>query len=342
MRPNHPVRARLARAMAILAVLIILAACGGAASAPDGGLDGGAGNPDGNGAAGSGNGAGTGSGSGGTSGNGSNAGSGSVGGTAQGPILEAARPDLLIIKTGTLELQVEDVDIAVGEASARVVALGGYASGSSQSGGGESVTASITFRIPVEAWERALRELRELAIEVIAEQTQSDDVTGQVVDLAARITNLQATERAFQAIMDQARTIEDILQVQAELTSVRGQIEQAASQRQRLTEQAAFSTLTVRFGMEPEPAVAVAQAGFDPQAEVDRATATIVGVLQGLATAGIWFGIVWLPMLLVVGLVAVIARLLLRNRLPGRAPDGWGGPGASTPPPADPPEPAAA
>ena len=29
----------------------------------------------------------------------------------------------------------------------------------------------------------------------------------------------------------------------------------------------------------------------------------MVSVLQGLATAGIWFAIVWLPILLVVGLV---------------------------------------
>jgi hypothetical protein len=319
MRQHRKVRTRLVRGTTVLVGLLIFAGCGGAASAPlgdgGGGGAGAAGQPVGNGN-GAGSGAGTGDGTGnGSSGNENPAGNGNGSGTLQGNVLEAARPDLLIIKTGTIDLQVENVDAAVSEASAKVVALGGYVSGSSQSGDGKAVTASITFRIPVEGWERALRELRGLAKQVIAEQTQSDDVTGQVVDLAARITNLQATERAFQAIMDQARTIDDILQVQAELTNVRGQIEQAASQRQRLTEQAAFSTLTVRFGLEPEPVVVAAQEAFDPRTEADRATATMVGILQGLATAGIWFGIVWLPMLLALGLVTVVVLAVVRPRL---------------------------
>jgi hypothetical protein len=57
---------------------------------------------------------------------------------------------------------------------------------------------------------------------------------------------------------------------------------------------------------------------------VDRATASLFDVLQGLATAGIWFGIVWLPILLVLGLVGLVVSVVVRRRLPRRgfeAPD---------------------
>jgi len=51
---------------------------------------------------------------------------------------------------------------------------------------------------------------------------------------------------------------------------------------------------------------------------IDEATASMVSVLQGLATAGIWFVIVWLPIILIVGLVAVIAVAIARRLGYGR------------------------
>jgi hypothetical protein len=256
-------------------------------------------------------------------------------------VVDAARPELLIIKTGTLDLQVEAVETAVTAAEAKITALGGYVSGSEQVGDGDNVSATITYRVPAGQWAAALVALRDLSIKVVTERTGTEDVTGQVVDLRARIANLQATERALQAIMTQATKISDVLAVQAELTTVRGQIEEATAQKQHLEEQAAYSTLTVRFGLEPEPAVAVAQDKFDPGTEVDRATANLVEILQGLATAGIWFGIVWLPILIALGLVGLVAWLVLRRVLPGRAPDGWGGTGGPPLPPVEPAAPAA-
>jgi len=295
-------RATPPRALALLAVLLLVAACGGGAAAPilstvgsavDGqsGGDGGVPMP----------------------------GLAYEGGSSDGrTVLDAARPDLLIIKTGTLDLQVKAVDEAVTAAAVAITALGGYVSGSEQTGDGEETTATITYRIPAEAWEDALSALRALSIKVVAERTGTEDVTGQVVDLRARITNLKATETALQGIMTQATKISDVLDVQRELTTVRGQIEEATAQKQRLEEQAAYSTLNVRFGLQPEAAIVTSQKKFDPGSEVDRATASLFEVLQGLAGAGIWFGIVWLPILLILGVVALVVSTVVRRRLPGR------------------------
>jgi hypothetical protein len=246
-----------------------------------------------------------------------------------GPVLDAIRPDLLIIKTGTLDLEVGALGAALDEASSKVAALGGYVSGSEQSGDGDSAGATVTYRVPADRWDECLTALRGLAIRVVDEKTQTDDVTGQVVDLGARITNLQATESALQAIMAKASKISDVLDVQSQLTTVRGEIEQATADRQHLQEQAAFSTLTVHFGLKPPPAVVLSQQQFDPGTEVDRASATLVEILQGLATAGIWFGIVWLPILLALAAIGG-ALLLVWRRFATRR-------GLAGPPPAFPP-----
>jgi hypothetical protein len=242
-------------------------------------------------------------------------GAGAPGGEQGGGQPPAAAADLLIIKTGTMSLQVTGLDQAVTAATSKITELGGYASGSDRSGDGENAEATITFRIPAARWDEALAGLRGLAAKVLTERSSTEDVTGQVIDLGARIKNLEATERALQGIMDRATEIKDVLSVQAELTKVRGEIEEMTAQKGHLEEQAAMSTLTVSFALKPNP-VKQEQQGFDPAAEAEQASASLVSVLQGVATAGIWFAIVWLPILLFLaiagGVVLVVARRVRR------------------------------
>jgi hypothetical protein len=238
-------------------------------------------------------------------------------------------PDLQIIKTGTLNLQVAALADALASATQKITALGGYTSGSQQQGDGDQATATITYRIPAARWDDTLVALRSLGTKVLGEQTQSEDVTGQIVDISARITNLQATETALQAIMLKATKIADVLAVQQQLTDVRGQIEQMTADRKHLTEQAAFSTLTVTYSLK-EQAVAATTKKFDPSSEVDRASASLVDVFQSLATAGIWFAIVWLPILIGLAILALILAFILRRTALAR-PRGGSGPDAMGP-----------
>ena len=278
-------------------------------------------------------GAGDGAGSNGSSSNGSSGGSSANGGSSgngagsgPGVVLAVPRDELLVIKTGTISIQVADVAPAITAATNKVDALGGYASGSKRSGTDGELRVTITFRIPSAAWDQALVAVRQTG-DVLDEETTTEDVTSQVVDLGARIRNLQVTEQALQSIMDKAGSIKDVLTVQDQLTQTRGEIEQLSAQKAHLEEQASFSTLTATFALKPEPAVVVAQtSGFDPSKEVDAATAKLIRGLQKLAKAGIWFGIVWLPVLLALAIgsaiVFVIGRWIVRRWGP-RPPAGW-------------------
>ena len=219
---------------------------------------------------------------------------------------DVSRPDLLIIRRGSIAIQVADIDAALAEAGGAIASLGGYESGSQRTGRGEEARAEVTYRFPAASWQAALVAIRGVGEEVLDEQSETTDVTGEVVDIEARIRNLQVTEAAMQAIMDRATVIKDVLNVQAELTRVRSEIEQLSSKAAHLREEAAMSTLSVAFVLLETPAVARQEAAFDPGNEAEAATAQLVGILQALATAGIWFVIVWLP---VIGVLAVAAGL---------------------------------
>jgi hypothetical protein len=229
---------------------------------------------------------------------------------------EVAAPDgsgPLIVRTGQMDLQVADLEAAIRSAEAAVTAVGGYVSGSQRSGDADKASASVMFRIPAARWTEALDALRKLGTKVLGEQTSSQEVTAQVVDLGARLANLRVTETALQGIMDKATKIPDVLAVQEQLTGVRQQIEQLTAQKQTLENQAALASLTVNFTPPPTVAVTQVREGWDPAREVDQAAAALVGLGQELAGAGIWLLIVWVPILLVGGLIALLAFVVLRR-----------------------------
>jgi len=220
--------------------------------------------------------------------------------------------DQLIIRTGTLELQVADVDTAAATARGTINELGGYVGASRRTTDGEHPVATITYRIPSDRWDEALEALRALGKKVIGESTEAEEVTSQVVDLGARITNLAASERALQAISEKATKITEVLEVQRELSSVRGEIERLVAQKENLEGRAALGTLTVTFGVEIV-AITEATKDWDPASEVDRATASLVDILQAVTAAGIWFAIVWVPVLLALAVFGFVGLFLLRR-----------------------------
>ena len=240
---------------------------------------------------------------------------------------EAVPPDgALIVRTGRLELEVTDIGASLGAAAQVVSGLGGYVSASQEQNDGTHRSATITYRIPADRWDEALSGLRALAGRVIGENTQAVEVTAAVVDLDARIANLTASEAALQSIMTRAGTIDDVLKVQKELSTVRGQIEQLAAERDHLQEQAALATLAVTFSV-PIVAVATAHEGWNLGAEVDRAVAQLVTIGQRLASFAVWLAIVALPVLLPVVLILFLGVRLYRRYVPAVPPPSQ--PGAS-------------
>lgn len=223
--------------------------------------------------------------------------------------------DARIIRNGTIDLEVDDVAVSLSRARDAIRDMGGYIGASTTQNDGDTPIASVTYRIPGDRWEDALDVLRSISGEgtkVVAERTEAVEVTGQVVDLEARIKNLRASEASLQEIATTATKISDVLEVQNQLTNVRGQIEQLTAALKDLEDRAAYATLTASFRVSVV-AVEVASKDWDPREVVDEASASLVNVLQALTGAGIWFAIVWVPILLVLAVVILISAWVVRR-----------------------------
>jgi hypothetical protein len=257
--------------------------------------------------------------------NGAAPGAGSEPGASGGPTGDTLR----VVYTGSLQLVVADLPAALAGAHDKVGAAGGYIGASQESNNNSRPVAQVTYRIPADRWDAVITDLRSLATKVVAQQTQALEVGGKLVDLEARIRNLRASEAALIAIAEKAGRVTDLLEVQAQLTDVRGQIEVLDAERARLADQVSYGTLVATFGLETV-AVQETAKDWDPAKDVDAATATLIEVGQTLARAGIWFAIVWLPLLILLALAVFVGRKAARRWLPKRVPvtpaqpiEGW-------------------
>jgi hypothetical protein len=241
---------------------------------------------------------------------------------------DAAQPENQIIKTGTISIQVAAVDDSIAQAADQMHALGGWLAGSDRTTRTSSDTASVTYRIPVNRFEDALAAMRKLGVKILSEHTESTPVGGQIVDLQSRIANLRASEKAIQVIMAKANTIGEVLTVQQRLAEVQGQIEQLSGQLAGLTDQSAYSTLTVVLVVPilptpspsptPTPSAEPTAIAWNAGTQAGQAAETLGDVSKAVATVLIWVAILVVPITLAFILILVLLSFAGRRLDPYR------------------------
>ena len=154
-----------------------------------------------------------------------------------------------IVRTAQLSVRVRDggLERALDQAmaAATATASGGFVVSSNTSSFQEGEAfGDLVVRVPAASFDAVRRQLRDLG-EVESASQSGDDVSSQLVDLDARLRTVRAEEIALQAILSQARSVGDLLQVRDRLTGVRTEIEQLAAQQASLRDRVSYATINV-------------------------------------------------------------------------------------------------
>ena len=123
-------------------------------------------------------------------------------------------------------------------------AMGGYVSQSRTNSVLGAPTGELTLRMPVNQFDPAVSGAERLG-HVVSLTTNAHDVTGQVVDLGARVVALEQTRATYLTILGRATTIGATLEVQQRVEDVQQQIEELQGELKVLRNQSADGTLTV-------------------------------------------------------------------------------------------------
>lgn len=186
------------------------------------------------------------------------------------PEAPATRPGDRIIKEGTISIEVEQdgFDRAFFAVVAAARRYGGDVIGSSTRTAENGDTfGSVTVRVPVENFEDLLVGVRGVG-EVRTEDVDSQDVSAEYTDLESRLRHLQAQERFYLGLFDDAESVDDAISVQQQLEGIQAQIEKIQGRKNVLDDRTTFSTLTVEL-FEPE---AGGSLPTDPEQRNERPT----------------------------------------------------------------------
>jgi len=219
-----------------------------------------------------------------------------------GDLTVLERSNRMIVKNSDMRLLVEDTNTAIDRTTQIVGDAGGYIVSSrvwfQDYGEHQLKYASVTLGVPVDEFEKVLSRLRGLAIEVRDETASGSDVTDQYVDLQSQLSTLEVTRERVQSFLDDAKTIEEALRINQELSNLDAQIEQIKGRMNYLNDRSAFSTITINFEPElPELAPSPVQ-GWDPGEALKDAVKVLTTAYQGIAEFVIWLFVVILPILL--------------------------------------------
>jgi hypothetical protein len=226
--------------------------------------------------------------------------------------------DRNLILTAKIDMRSKDPWATSDRAQAIASGLGGDVLNLSQSGSGDSRSASLTIRVPSSRFGDALQQLKSLEGEIATSGVSAQDVTDQFVDLQARLTAKQAEEQRYIAILNRANTIDEILKVDASLGNVRTQIEQLTAQINSIKNRTEFSTISMSISMIALLPGDTTSKVWDPAKTIGRALAALGAMMQVFADAVIWllvFG--WLPLL---AFAAVIFAARVRRPAAPTAP----------------------
>ena len=155
--------------------------------------------------------------------------------------------DRKIVRTGSLNLEVADIGKSLDEIAAIASQYNGYVVSSNQRGDDDSPSGSISIRVPADKFNDALQKLKTLATKVTYENTNSQDVTEQYMDLTAQLKNYEATEAQYLELLKKADNVTDILEVQKELSNVRGNIERTKGRIQYIERTSDMSLVEVNL-----------------------------------------------------------------------------------------------
>ncbi len=207
--------------------------------------------------------------------------------------LPSTAEERMIVRTGNISLIVKDVAGTRDEITQLAARFGGYVVSSHISGEEQDLRGSISIRVPDDKFEQALSELRDLAVRVTSESTDSEDVTEEYVDLQSRLKNAEATEQQYLALLEKAKDVEDILRIYESLSQVRREIEQIKGRMQYLERTSSMSLITVHLKPEAS-AKPLARAGWNALEVLKSATRGLITAGQVLGTIVIWL-IIFIP-----------------------------------------------
>lgn len=191
-----------------------------------------------------------------------------------------------------------------------------------------SYRGQLTVRLPSKGVPGFLARARALG-KVLEEATTGEDITEGYVDLEARLKNARAfEERLLDLLRSRPAKLSDVLEVEREVSRVRGEIEAMEAQKRNWDLQTETVAVTVELSEPPKAAPALYRVWRPLRTALAEALVAFADSLRAL----ILFLGAALPWLFLLALVGYPALKVYRKKRGGRVPPSAPPPGKDSVP----------
>jgi hypothetical protein len=196
------------------------------------------------------------------SGSSSSSGSGSAAST-----VTYVRSGADLVYTAQLTVRAASVSAAVSRATSIVSAAGGYVSAenaAAEPGQPSQATATVTFKVPVAAYQTTLAALSGTGLGTqLSLSQQAQDVTQQVADVSSRVASDQAAITQLRTLLAHAGSVSSLLSVQDQINSEETDLESMLAQQSALDHETSYATVALTL-VGPKAAAKAAKSSPPP------------------------------------------------------------------------------
>ena len=155
--------------------------------------------------------------------------------------------DKKIIKTASVNLEVEDYNKYYTSIREKVKSMGGYIAQEEQSQSDYKIENSMLIKVPVDQFDNAVVLLSGNVKKINERKITSQDVTAEVVDTRSRIEAKKQVRQRYMDMLGQAKNMQEILSVQSEINGIQEEIESATGRIEYLGHASVFSTINLTY-----------------------------------------------------------------------------------------------
>jgi Domain of unknown function (DUF4349) len=220
-----------------------------------------------------------------------------------------------LIRKGSIELRAEDVGRAQIEVQKVVDRYSGQVTDEKTQSDdkGEPAYTRMVLRVPTQDFRDAVAALKGVA-ELETAKTTQDDVTNEVIDVRTRVGVQRRSIARITVLFEQARSIRDIMAIEAELSQRQADLEALEQQEAHLADQTSLSTIVVSVDRIPATkATGEKDDGSGFLAGLSAGWAALSTFASGLATVTGAL-LPWLVVVLVLGIPVLLLVRSLRRR----------------------------
>ena len=151
-----------------------------------------------------------------------------------------------LIKKASVRLETKNADELIKNINSQISSLKGYTSSLNQSKYNGYLTVDTNVCVPAEKLDEFL-DFLEKSGTITSKNIETADVTDDYTDTESQIKALETEEKALLGILEKCENVQDTMNVQERLTSVRGELESLKSQKKNYDQRIAYSEVLINI-----------------------------------------------------------------------------------------------